>query len=120
LQIFSLEVTLIRDQDWINVGAYTNLRILHSVKSLKFLGSKWLDEVLNCKVLSLSLIFCYQFTILRSYSVLFLNAERTELPSGVARWEREFGVRTSFVANVTSYLVAFIQILQNLYFFYPI
>jgi len=30
------------------------------------------------------------------------------------------GVRTPFVANAMPYLVTFIQILQNLYFIYPI
>jgi len=30
------------------------------------------------------------------------------------------GVNSLFVANVTSYLVTFIRILQNLYFIYPI
>jgi len=40
--------------------------------------------------------------------------------SGVATRGENLRIKPPFVTNVTSYLVKFIQILQNLYFIYPI
>jgi len=51
---------------------------------------------------------------------IFLKKTWLEFSSSSVATRGELGVRTPYVTNVTSYLVTFLRILQNLYFIYPI